>query len=258
VDNPWPPTPTPAPPPPHIVGDLCGSGGDRGVAHEHISYTTWRATYMTGVPIGHWSGRFVAVCDPEPPPDRLPGTQESPRTEFDGDRLIDADTAAEVSRRGLETAGLLERDDWRSALADTTVGQPVLVQRLDRVDDFYWIVPYTRERVATAVVNVDARFGEFQQARALPEPRDTAFLLLSREEVEESVYGRLHQLPGRRGELVVRPGLACITDHWVWRPCRESLSPFSPFTLISYGGHRLYVRSDGRVFTRLTTTDGGL
>ena len=84
VNNPWPPTPTPGPPPPHTAADVCGSGGERGVADEHISYATWQADYMTGIPSGYWGGKFVAVCDPEPPaetpgrarpPKRLPGDQ---------------------------------------------------------------------------------------------------------------------------------------------------------------------------------------
>jgi hypothetical protein len=52
--------------------------------------------------------------------------------------------------------------------------------------------------------------------------------------------------------------LACISDHWVWRPCDQSLSPYYPFKMVSYGGNRLYVRSDGHVFTSLTTTGRGI
>ena len=71
VNNPWPPvpsfyappTPPPPPPPPHSVGDGCGTGGNRGVADEHITYQKWQDTYMTGVNFGHWNGQFVAVCD---------------------------------------------------------------------------------------------------------------------------------------------------------------------------------------------------
>ena len=55
INNPWPPSPsfdTPAlaPPPPHNIGDGCGTGGDRGLANEHVTYATWQSTYMTGVP----------------------------------------------------------------------------------------------------------------------------------------------------------------------------------------------------------------
>src|SRR5262249_1141167 len=123
---------------------------------------------------------------------------------------------------------------------------------------FYWIVPQLREGIPTAVINVDARFGTYQQARVLPEPRATALLLHGHDEVHHAVHERLHQLPDELGELRIRSGLACITDPWVWRPCRESLSPYYPFKLVTYGAHQLYVRSDGRVFTHLTTTGRGI
>ncbi len=258
INNPWPPTPTPAPPPPHTGGDVCGSGGDRGVADEHISYTTWRTDYMTGIPSGHWAGKFVAVCDPDPPPTRHPERQEPRRRHFDGERLIEAAQAAELSDRALEVTGLAKRDSWRKALDGTEAGEAVLVQRLDRNDSFYWIVPRSRGGVVTAVVNIDARYGDYMQARALPEPRATALLTLDRKEVDGHLYERLHELPDRAGQLLVRPDLACVSDHWVWRPCTESLSPYYPFKMVSYGAHRLYVRSDGRVFTSLTTTGRGI
>jgi hypothetical protein len=258
VNNPWPPTPVPGPPPPHTAGDVCGTGNDRGVADEHISYSTWRTDYMTGIPGGHWGGKFVAICDPEPPPQRHPEKQEPFQLEFDGERLLDPALAADLSLRGVERAGLVEREIWRNALSGTRAGAPILVQRLDRADSFYWIIPQLRDGIPTAVVNVDARFGTYQQARVLPEPRATALLLHGHDEVHVAVHERLHELPGELGQLHIRPGLACITDHWVWRPCRESLSPYYPFKLVTYGAHRLYVRSDGRVFTQLTTTGRGI
>jgi hypothetical protein len=257
VNNPWPPTPTPAPPPPHTTGDVCGTGGTRGVADEHISYTTWRTDYMTGIPGGHWAGKFVAVCDPEPPPTRHPDRQE-PRRPLDGDRLIDARAAAEISDRALEEVGLLERKSWSKALNGTQIGQPVLVQRLDRPDSFYWIVPRTRGNLTTAVVNIDARYGEYMQARALPDSKGTALLTLDQKDVDGLILDTLFQLPEREGQLRLRPGIACVSDHWVWRPCRESLSPYYPFKLVTYGDNRLYVRADGRVFTSLSVSGRGI
>lgn len=258
INNPWPPTPSPAPPPPHSAGDVCGSGGTRGVADEHISYTTWRSTYMTGIPGGHWQGRYVAVCDPEPPPTRHPDEIPQPDRPFDGDELIDPRLAAELSRESLEKAGLLQRKEWRQALDATEPGEPILVQRLDHADSFYWIVPQLRGGLATAAVNIDARFGDYMQARALPESKETALLTLSDDDIDAAIYRELHQLPGERGQLRIRPGVACIGRHWVWRPCRESLSPYYPFKQVSYGDHRLYVRIDGRVFTALTPAGRGI
>jgi hypothetical protein len=225
VNNPWPPTPSGAAEPPHSTGDGCGSGGDRGVADEYVSYATWQDDYMTGVPGGLWSGKFVAVCDPEPPP---------------------------------EEAGLRQRENWAQALDGSEPGHPQLVQRLDRNDSFYWIVPQVRDGRASAAVSVDALTGAFREARALVASDNTALLTLERGELDEQLFGRLHELPRKAGQLKIRPGIACISKHWVWKPCDQSLSPYYPFKMISYGHTQLYVRSDGRLFTRLTTNGRGI
>lgn len=258
INNPWPFTPKPGPPPPHSAGDGCGTGGARGVADEHVSYATWGSTYMTGIPSGHWQGRFVAVCDPEPPPTEHPRETPPRRSRFDGEELIGSGLAAELSRMSLEEVGLLDRKDWRHALEGTEPGEALLVQRLDRANTFYWIVPQMRGELATVAVNIDARFGDYMQAKALPEPRDTAMPALGDREIDEAIYRRLHQLPFEAGQLRVRREVASVGRHWVWRPCRESLSPYYPFKLVSYGDHHLYVRIDGRVFTSLTPAGRGI
>lgn len=258
VNNPWPPTPSTAAEPPHSTGDGCGSGGDRGVADEYISYSMWQNTYMTGVPSGHWGGKFVAVCDPEPPPERNPQSQDRPRPQFDGEELLRPEHAVRLSLRSFEEAGLRQRDTWAKALDGTEPGEPQLVQRLDRNDSFYWIVPQVRGGVASAVANVDARFGDFQQARALAASENTAFLTLDPKEVEERILRTVFTLRRQAGELRIRPGIACIGRHWVWMPCDQSLSPFYPFRKVCYGDHHVYVRSDGAAFTRLTRTGRGI
>ncbi|MGC3993037.1 MAG: hypothetical protein QM779_02720 [Propionicimonas sp.] len=258
VNNPWPPTPAPPGPPPHTAGDVCGSGGNRGVADEHISYATWQADYMTGIPSGHWAGKFVAVCDPEPP-GRAVGFEREPfRPRFDGAELLDAEVAGRLSLELVEEAGLTERARWRKAFGAEVVGRPELVQRLDRPDSFYYLVPRGGDGIATSVVALDARFGTYQQSRIVTRRRQPALLTLGRDAIEEFVFGRVHQLPGRQGELRIRPDIACVSRNWVWRPCRESLSPYYPFTLVSYGPHRLYLRSDGRMFSRLTAGARGI
>ncbi|KAB7744651.1 hypothetical protein GA707_08630 [Nostocoides sp. F2B08] len=258
VNNPWPPTPGMAAEPPHTTGDGCGSGGTRGVSDEYISYQTWQDDYMTGVPGGHWSGRFVAVCDPEPPPERHPERVERPLPRYDGTEILSPDLARELSLESLKEAGLRERETWTRALEGTEPGEPQLVQRLDRNDAFYWIVPQVRDGIATAAVNVDALYGGFQQARALAAGEDTALLTLERRALDERILGRVIDLPRKAGQLRLRPGIACVSRHWVWKPCDQSLSPYYPFRQVCYGDQHLYVRSDGRLFTRLTVNGRGI
>ena len=251
VNNPWPPTPTPSPPPPHTAADACGSGGMRGVANEHITYATWQSTYMTGVPGGHWNGRFLAVCDPEPPPDRHGERRPQPERPG-GDRLISTRDAIRGAQRGLKEYGLLDRQPWQKAFRDADSGDPVLVERLDRPDTFYYIVPWERRGRMTAAAAVDARFGDYMQAASLPRPGVSPVANLDVEAVLRGL-DRLVQLPEPYGRLLLRDELFCVYPTLVWRPCRESLSPFYPFRMITVGSHRVYIRNDGAVFTQLTT-----
>ena len=67
-----------------------------------------------------------------------------------------------------------------------------------------------------------------------------------------AVIGRRIDLGHERGRLLVRKEAVCMYPHLVWRPCLESLSPYSPFYLFTVGTHHIYVRIDGPVFASLT------
>ncbi|HJQ34948.1 MAG TPA: hypothetical protein VJ866_22555 [Pyrinomonadaceae bacterium] len=258
VNNPWPPTPSPAPPPPHTSGDVCGSGGDRGIANEHISYSTWQSTYMTGVPGGYWAGKFLAVCDPEPPPDRVGQSPRPPRRER-GDRLITPRTASKLALAGLDSYKLAEREGWRKALSNVSPGEPLLVQRLDHPDSFYYIVPMqSGQKRAPVLVSVDARFGDYRQSVLVPDGGASPLLAAqqNRKAVFERVMDTRLEFEDRRGRLLLRKEAVCLHPTLVWRPCRESLSPFWPFYMLTTATHRIYIRVDGAVFTALHDEPG--
>lgn len=251
VNNPWPPTPTPAPPPPHTAGDVCGTGGMRGVADEHISYSTWRSTYMTGVPSGHWAGKFVAVCDPEPPP-RQVGQPPPPPARWTGERLLTLKEAARQAQEGLALTDLPQRATWKKALTKTSPGEPVLVQRLDHPDSFYYLVPMqSSQKRAPVLVSVDARFGNYRQSVLLPEGTAPLIARPEARKVAEMVTDKRWEFGDRRGELLVRKEAATLHPTLVWKPCLESLSPFYPFQMLTTATDRIYIRIDGKVFTKL-------
>ncbi len=261
LNNPWPPTPsfyTPAsaPPPPHAAADGCGTGGDRGVANEHVTYATWQSTYMTGVPGGYWNGKFVAVCDPEPP--ALSNGPRRPSAERGrGSDLLQPDIAAELAVAGLREYGLYEREDWGRVLRQAEAERGFLVQRLDRLDSFYWLVPFRAQRGTVAVASVDGRWGDYLQAVLLPKVRDN-FFRIGPEDALKLVVGRRIDLGKDHGRLLVREQALCMYPHLVWRPCRESLSPYYPFYMFTIGDHHLYVRVDGEIFASLTLNQKGI
>jgi hypothetical protein len=256
VNNPWPPVPgaydaTLAPPPPHSATDGCGGGGDRGVANEHITYATWQADYMTGVPGGYWSGKFLSVCDPEPPAE-IRGRARIPEKRLEGNKLISIKDAAKRAVAGFEQYGLNKRKGWKRVLKGTSPGKPMLVQRLDRTDSFYYIVPMQSSKKRTPVLaSVDARYGNYRQAVALTEGQSALVNAPDQKELLKKLVGSRITLPGLEGRLLVRQEALCVHSTLVWKPCRESLSPYWPFHMISIGSQRIYVRIDGQIFTQL-------
>ena len=259
VNNPWPPTPVPAPPPPHTAGDVCGSGGDRGVADEHISYSTWQSDYMTGVSGGYWGGKFVAVCDPEPPPISA-GVRRRVQRRLSGEKLITPQTAGRNAINGLKAYNLAKRKNWEKALVDVKPINTLLVQRLDYPDRFYYIVPLGKTAKRTAIlVSVDARYGDYREAVCLPaQSRSHLVASMDRKELVAKVSDKKFELEEPLGRLRVRPEAFCLYPTLVWKPCRESLSPFWPFHMFTIGDYRVYVRIDGAIFTKLHDDQRGI
>lgn len=254
INNPWPPVPPPPPPPPHSASDGCGTGGNRGTPNVHIAYSTWQSTYMTGNVYGTaWKGKNVAVCDPDPPADRI-GEQAPPAERLPGDRLVEPRQAIELALAGARRFGLLERKEWAEVFERAQPSAPVLVQRLDVADSFYCLVPFVDHRgTVAAVIDVDGRFGDYRQAMALPEPEANLLSVMDDKAVLERTVGRRLELEEGRGSLLLRPEAFCLYPMLVWRPCLESLSPFLPFHMITVGDRRVYVRIDGEIFTTLHT-----
>lgn len=257
INNPWPPVPSGlASPPPHTGSDGCGTGGTRGIANEYVTYATWQSTYMTGVPGGYWTGKHVAVCDPEPPAREI-GKQAIEKPWADGETIIDPQTAAKFALQGLEQHNLTREKGWENALAGIEPVQPLLVARLDRPNRYYYLVRMRRRELVSALALVDGRFGNFQQAATL-ERDDLYRNVIGRDDIEKILFEKPIWLGKLQGRLKIYPKLYCIYPTLVWRPCQESLSPYYPFYMVSVGEHRIYIRIDGAVFTSLTTDTKGI
>jgi len=177
---------------------------NRGVADEHIAYTTWQTDYMTGDPGRHWAGKFIAVCDPDPPPTRPGRFREMLMPRLPGDRIIDPTVAVARANEGLQVHGLLDRDSYRAALQSGRPGTPILVQRLDRLDSFYSIVPITEPTGTTPlVIAVDARTGVYLQSAVRSAAQGNVFVLNDRNAASQLVIGRTLQLTEPLGRLLV-------------------------------------------------------
>jgi hypothetical protein len=224
-------------------------------ATRWVTAAHWRSAYLTGVPCGKFTGRFVAVCDPdEPLPDGGPTVAKTPQSETS---FLSMRRAGRVAEQGIAAAGLLEDAVWRAALRQASAGPPRLVHRLDRLQSFYYLVPFSRRSTVTAQALVDPASGAFLEAQAAEDAERSLPMARAPSAVMDLVSRCRLDVPGwRRHTLLQREGMSASST-LVWKPCQESLSPYLPFTMVTYGDRHIYVRADGEVFTQLTEAPPG-
>lgn len=241
---------------PHSATDVCGSGGASGNANDYITYANWQANYFTGCNYDDSSGnkQYISVCDPDEPNLKLP-LRAARKFLFDGRELIARENAIQISQESLKTHNLLEDKRVADIVSSGRPGKPISVLRLDRANTYYYLVPWEQEGRVAAITQVDARFGEFLGLHLREAPLEKEFL--HREEVLKSIANEKIQLSDMMGRVKLDPEIACLSPTLVWQPCWESWSPHLPFYQFTIGEHKLYVRVDGEVFSRLTTTGRG-
>ena len=170
-------------------------------------------------------------------------------------RAAQATARAEES---LKAYGLATRDHYSRALGRAKFGEAVLVQRLDLPDTFYWIVLATEGSFNTLAVAVDAKSGLYMQSAVHANPEGNLLRFGSAEEVAKSIVGTVVELPDGGVRIPLRREALCQYPRLVWMPCRESLLPMYPFHMFTIGSERIYVRTDGAIFTSLHTGDRGI
>jgi hypothetical protein len=251
------------PPPPHDSIDACGSGGIYGLGNQFVTYATWQTDYFTGCNYDDPGGnqQFISVCDPDVPNIALP--LRRPKTYLaEGKVLLSHEKVMIAAKAGLERYHLDKSEFSAEVIRRGGVtGRPQLVQRLDRLDSYYYLVPLqTDERTPVAFAQIDAKFGFFNSLQLLTSPKGGSIKqdwYISRESINGRLDGQRFELPDCQGRLTIRDGTYSVSPTLVWAPCRESFSPHLPFHQITAGSQQLYVRVDGAIFTSLTPSKFG-
>ena len=150
---------TPPLEPPHATTDGCPC---RGWIIQNIGVGKWQDDYMKGVSTGHYSGKFIAVCDPEPGSEGY-GARFPPPLHPPAEKWATPEEAIEAIKSAFDDYGLASRQEWEDALAGTVPGTSLLVERLDRTDVRYYLVPMEVGSPARVpvVASVDAATGRY-------------------------------------------------------------------------------------------------
>lgn len=246
----------------HDGSDTCGSGGTHGMAYEFVTYAEWQTNRFNGCIYDDptYAPQWVSVCDPVPATIALPDRRET-RYHASGKSLIDKKQIAKLAEIGLQEYRLSDSVRAAEILHRGNFGTPILVQRLDRVNEFYYLTPWEQEGQVIGLVDIDARFGYFKSVRIMSQPAQHWLLGSDSDEklaeiLAREINGKSFDIPEEKGRFKVYPGTYCIPHTLVWKPCRESWSPHLPFYQLVIGSHILYVRIDGHVYTHLTSGRG--
>jgi hypothetical protein len=213
-----------------------------------VDCVNWRDNYLRVVPCGMYQNQYVTITGPRQP--GAPFTAPSAPTNI---RVMSMGPEASIEVALRAAYELLRRSSrWNPGLESAEPQQPLVVQRLDRNDDYYHIVPFTRRGRVTARMIIDSRESRFSEIAAIESPDQSLPIYVGPGQFIEASYDRVIDLPHvytrviRRGTVGVHPVL-------VWKPCYESSTPWLPFYQYSVGDQFVYVRIDGHPFERLTT-----
>ena len=235
----------------HGRGDFCSTDGH--VSDIEILEDVWYRDYLTPVDVGLWNGLCLAVCDPFPvgPVERKISAEKKVRQ----NTLIGASLAMENSMVAIKQYNLFSHKIDNKTLDGLEPGKPYLVKRLDRLNDYYYMVPILSNKKLVAFINIDGRFGNFRDAGSGQEFQQLNIKPMPEEKIFDIIGKRILT---KKGTINVFPEVTSISPFLVWQPCRESLSTFLPFHLINIDNHRFYMRLDGNLFPSLNRRVVGL
>jgi hypothetical protein len=250
-------------PPPHTSADGCGTGViptstnlTRGNASYNMAYARWKESFLLPAVLpGYWQGKIVAVVSDKSASSPQTGVQSLANLTA-SIPILSPQKAKMAADKSLVDFGLNLRPEYAAVSKSAVAVNPLLVQRLDRSDSFYYIIPYQDKNapgVVSKVISVNASGGAYYESavRRL-NTKEGVFSAISREAALKIGMSQTNFNPQmtRKEAIGIHPNL-------VWKPCRESFSPFVPFYLLTIGEHLLYVRVDGVAFTELHTHDQG-
>jgi hypothetical protein len=165
------------------------------------------------------------------------------------EKLLTADQAIRYARaaaRGFTESRL------KIALHSAEPTSPALVQRIDRKDAYYFIVTFNIASRETARFIIDGFRGKLTEACGVTESGKALTRYLSSQEALDRMF-TARAASRRKWEFEFRRELVGLHPVLVWKPCRQSASPFLPFYQFSVGGSLEYLRVDGELFSALKT-----
>jgi len=227
---------------------------------HYIPWEQWKDDYLSVVPCGMFKNRYVVlggqrrapVYAAPSPPSNLPAMELDPNPPDPWStpikQLLTPEEAIAGARREIEP---LRESRLSIGLRSAEAVVARLVQRLDQVDRYYYIVSFQNKDADTARVIVDAFDGSLGHVSSISHEAAELPRYLSPMVASQQLRSDADRGPEAL-RFRVRPGTVGEHPVLVWKPCRESSSPFLPFYQLTLGDSFVYYRVDGLRFDALT------
>lgn len=150
--------------------------------------------------------------------------------------------------------------EWSFALLNAEPEQPLLVrqplpsdlkayQPEEDLSDYY-LVEFRVSGRPTGQMIIDATTGTFKELTGILDAGETLLPLLRHGDVPSKLNGYVAVFGKKKA--TINGAKVTVDGDLLWGACDQSRTPFKPFYRARYEKYILYVRVDGKIFTKLT------
>lgn len=158
------------------------------------------------------------------------------------EKWIDEKTIKKIAKRELVGYSIRRNHTIENFVHQGSLGTPLLVERIDKSNSAYYLVPWEITEGIVFLIEIDAKEGHLLGIVTYPKP--IKFLFLSRSKALEAVSAKF-------------PHYTFVKPKLVWKPCQESTSPIRPFYQIQFQKGNIYVDMEGLIYGDLTPLGKG-
>jgi hypothetical protein len=223
---------------------------------HYIAWSRWRDEYLSFVACGVYRDSFLVMpavpAGMPPPPPAPPPLPPHPISAGGGSNIEESNmlkpllTTDTVARHAMTALTELQDSPLDLAMRGARPTETRLVQQINREDSFYYLVSFERDGRHVMQAMIDGFDGTLLETVGIEKESEALPRILDAIEAER-------RLKDGAGWFIHREGVVGQHPVLVWKPCRQSKSPFLPFYQFSVGNRFVYLRVDGTLFDALTT-----
>lgn len=125
---------------------------------------------------------------------------------------------------------------------NATAVEPLLVKRIDREKNYYYIVPFNIRNKTKLLVIIDAISGKFKEVSCLKEP--VSFPKISK---AKAINIMMKFLKERKIKIErLSPNLTLV-----WKPCEQTQSPYEPLWKVQIRSEVWFIDQKGKIYDKI-------